>query len=120
MRWPCVHVTLYSISLPSIPLLCAKQVMIFFSKMDAIKMPSGFGELLVAICFLYLGYFSGLLFYRLTVHPLSRFPGPKLAAASSLYELLYDVILSRGRGRLYYEKIEEMHDLYGRPRVIRY
>ena len=41
--------------------------------------------------------------------PLSKFPGPKLAAASLWYEFYYDVI-KKGR---YTWQIAEMHDKYG-------
>ncbi|CAJ2500445.1 Uu.00g032980.m01.CDS01 [Anthostomella pinea] len=47
--------------------------------------------------------------YRLFLDPLSKFPGPKLAAATSLYEGYYDVI-KRGK---YIHKIEELHQRYG-------
>ncbi|KAL6707625.1 hypothetical protein ACN47E_003975 [Coniothyrium glycines] len=42
-------------------------------------------------------------------HPLSRFPGPKIAAASYLYEAYYDWIL---QGR-YGKEIARMHEQYG-------
>jgi len=44
-------------------------------------------------------------------HPLSRFPGPKIAAASYLYEAWYDWILVGHYGH----KIREMHEQYGTP-----
>jgi len=44
-------------------------------------------------------------------HPLARFPGPKIAAASYIYEGWYDWILV---GR-YGNKIREMHEHYGTP-----
>ncbi|EEQ28280.1 benzoate 4-monooxygenase cytochrome P450 [Microsporum canis CBS 113480] len=47
--------------------------------------------------------------YRLLFHPLSGFPGPKLAAISHLYEFYYDVI----RGGTYIKKIDLMHQRYG-------
>ncbi|KAJ5613912.1 cytochrome P450 [Penicillium herquei] len=47
--------------------------------------------------------------YRLFFHPLSTFPGPKIAAVSHLYEFYYDVI----RNGTYIEKVDEMHQKYG-------
>jgi hypothetical protein len=43
------------------------------------------------------------------MHPLSRIPGPKLAAATYLPEFYYDVI-KFGR---YTNQIREMHEIYG-------
>lgn len=47
--------------------------------------------------------------YRLYFDPLSTFPGPKLAAATLLYEAYYDVV-KRGQ---YTFKIRELHKKYG-------
>lgn len=47
--------------------------------------------------------------YHLYFHPLSRFPGPKIAAATFLYEFYYDVIKSG----MYIWEIERMHEKYG-------
>lgn len=57
----------------------------------------------------YLTYCIGSVVYRLFFHPLSKFPGPKLAACSLWYEFYYDVALE---GRWAF-KIREMHDEYG-------
>ncbi|KAI1295181.1 trichodiene oxygenase [Xylaria venustula] len=54
-------------------------------------------------------YLAGIIFYRLTLHPLSRFPGPKLAAITRWYEAYYDVILD---GQ-YTSRIKELHEKYG-------
>ncbi|KHN95530.1 Cytochrome P450 [Metarhizium album ARSEF 1941] len=56
-----------------------------------------------------IAYFLLLVAYRLCLHPLAGFPGPKLAAASSWYEFYHDVI---GRGVFCWE-IKRMHDRYG-------
>ncbi|KAJ5155604.1 cytochrome P450 [Penicillium capsulatum] len=48
-------------------------------------------------------------FYRLYFHPLARIPGPKLTAATSLYEFYHDVICG---GRFTFQ-IEKMHQQYG-------
>ncbi|RHZ43927.1 cytochrome P450 [Aspergillus thermomutatus] len=47
--------------------------------------------------------------YRLYFHPLSAFPGPRLAAISHLYEFYYDVI----KGGQFLFQIEQMHQRYG-------
>ncbi|CAD6576468.1 MAG: hypothetical protein ASARMPREDX12_007896 [Alectoria sarmentosa] len=54
-------------------------------------------------------YVIGLYVYRMYFDPLSKIPGPKLAAASLWYEFYYDVV-KKGR---YTWKIWEMHDRYG-------
>ncbi|KAF2683180.1 cytochrome P450 [Lentithecium fluviatile CBS 122367] len=55
-----------------------------------------------------ISYFS-LAFYRLTLHPLARFPGPKLVTISRYYEAYYDVV----RNGQYTFKIRELHKIYG-------
>lgn len=54
-------------------------------------------------------YYVTLIFYRLFLHPLAHFPGPRLAAVSRWYEGYYDVILD---GQ-YTSKIAKMHKIYG-------
>ena len=46
---------------------------------------------------------------RLWFSPLSRIPGPRLAAATGLYEFYYECIL----GGKYIFEIEKMHQQYG-------
>lgn len=48
--------------------------------------------------------------YRLTLHPLAKFPGPKLAGATSLYEHYYDAI----KGGVFLFEIERLHEIYGK------
>ncbi|KAI1397246.1 cytochrome P450 [Hypoxylon fuscum] len=54
-------------------------------------------------------YFVTLAFYRLFWHPLSRFPGPKLAAITRYYEAYFDVI----HNGQYTFKIADLHKKYG-------
>jgi hypothetical protein len=59
---------------------------------------------------LWLGYRVLLALYNVSpLHPLSKFPGPKLAAASYLYEAWFDLVKV---GRYSWE-IKEMHKRYG-------
>jgi hypothetical protein len=55
-------------------------------------------------------YFGTLTFYRLFLHPLAKFPGPKLAAITRYYEAYYDVI----QNGQYTFKIVELHKKYGK------
>lgn len=48
--------------------------------------------------------------YRLYFHPISKFPGPKLAAITSLYGFYFNVI----KGGRYLWEIEKMHQRYGK------
>ncbi|CAG8210866.1 unnamed protein product [Penicillium nalgiovense] len=65
---------------------------------------------------IFLAYALGLVLYRLYLHPLHRFPGPRLAAISNLYELYFDYAHD---GQSIF-KVERMHRKYGRinPREI--
>ncbi|KAK7973454.1 hypothetical protein PG988_007588 [Apiospora saccharicola] len=54
-------------------------------------------------------YVLTLVFYRLYLHPLAGFPGPRLAAVTRYFEAYYDVVCN---GQ-YTFKIAEMHKKYG-------
>lgn len=54
-------------------------------------------------------YTLGLAVYRIYLHPLRKFPGPKLAASSFWYEFYYDVVC----GGQYTFEIGRMHEIYG-------
>lgn len=54
-------------------------------------------------------YVLSLVIHRLFFSPLASFPGPKLVAVTSLYELYYDAVK---KGKYLFE-IEKMHDKYG-------
>lgn len=66
-------------------------------------------EVIVAVFFSVIIYIFLLLIYRVYFSPLSRFPGPRLAAATLWYEFYFDVVK---RGRFAWE-IKRMHELYG-------
>ncbi|CAO2652154.1 Nn.00g004370.m01.CDS01 [Neocucurbitaria sp. VM-36] len=57
----------------------------------------------------YTCYVVGLVFYRLYLHPLARFPGPRIAAVTSWYEAYFEIVL---KGR-YSRQISKLHDQYG-------
>ncbi|TGO37628.1 hypothetical protein BHYA_0092g00110 [Botrytis hyacinthi] len=54
-------------------------------------------------------YFGSLTFYRLFLHPLAQFPGPKLAAFTRYYEAYYNVV----QNGQYTFKIAGMHKKCG-------
>lgn len=47
--------------------------------------------------------------YRLYIHPLSRFPGPRLAAVTGLYEMYYAAWGTAS----FDDEIDKMHQQYG-------
>ena len=54
--------------------------------------------------------FVGAIVHRIYFHPLSKFPGPKLAALTVWYESYWDIIK---RGQYTFE-IGRMHEKYGK------
>lgn len=63
---------------------------------------------LLVVC---LVYATLLIIYRLTFHPIAKFPGPKIAAATKWYEFYHDCI--KGGGGLFSYEIDRMHEKYG-------
>ncbi|KAJ9216495.1 hypothetical protein DTO166G4_2083 [Paecilomyces variotii] len=95
-----------------LPMMDLSRVKAFMSSLPIMEayLPKGPGQR-AAVAVIGLGalYIFGLVFYRLFLSPLAKFPGPKLAAVTGWYELYYDVIK---KGKYIYE-IEKMHDKYG-------
>lgn len=60
---------------------------------------------------LFLLYTASKIIYRLYFHPLSKFPGPKLAAATFWYERYYDVFKSPGGQYIY--QLDKLHKIHG-------
>ena len=69
-----------------------------------------YGSVLLLI-FMALSRILYLCVYRLWLSPLSKFPGPTLAALTSWYEIFYDLI--KDGGGLYIWEVEKMHKKYG-------
>lgn len=68
-------------------------------------------ETVVRLILLWVAYQGLVALYNISpLHPLSRFPGPKLAAMTIAYEGWYDMI-KVGR---YTHEIKKMHEKYGR------
>jgi len=68
-------------------------------------------NIIVTLGPLYLICWLCVFVYRITLHPLAKFPGPKLAGATFWYEFYYDVWPTRYQ---YMWKIEELHSKYGK------
>jgi hypothetical protein len=58
----------------------------------------------------FVGWLSSRWIYNLYFHPLAHIPGPKLAAATYLYQTYYSLI----GGSRYYRIIKQLHQIYGR------
>ena len=55
-------------------------------------------------------WFGVVVIYRLYFHPLTKVPGPRLAAATTLYQSYYNC--------RYYLKIADLHTIYGREEML--
>jgi hypothetical protein len=60
-----------------------------------------------SLCILF--YIGTVLFYRLVLSPLAKFPGPRLAAATHLYETYFQII----KGGTFTWHINDLHNQYG-------
>jgi len=57
-----------------------------------------------------LSYVALGIVYRIFFHPLSKFPGPRLAAATSWHRGYHYTF---GKGQNIQERLEELHERYG-------
>jgi hypothetical protein len=66
-------------------------------------------QVLTALCLGVLLLTAATVIHRLYFSPLSKFPGPELAAATLWYEFYFNII----RGGQFMWEIERMHKKYG-------
>ncbi|KAJ5295943.1 hypothetical protein N7508_010764 [Penicillium antarcticum] len=57
----------------------------------------------------YSAYLVALGIYRVYISPLAKYPGPKLAGLTTLYQAYYDIYL----GGKFFKKLEQLHEVYG-------
>lgn len=64
----------------------------------------------IAIVALFLTFYvAGVVLYRLVFSPLAKFPGPRLAAATRLYETYFQIV----KGGIFTWHIDQLHERYG-------
>lgn len=66
---------------------------------------------ILALTSIWIAFHIAMAFYNVIYHPLRRIPGPKLAAATYIPELYWDVV----RSGMYQRQILLMHEKYGMP-----
>ncbi|ESK85485.1 benzoate 4-monooxygenase cytochrome p450 [Moniliophthora roreri MCA 2997] len=54
-------------------------------------------------------YLTSVVVYRLLLHPLRKFPGPKLAAVTDFYQAYFDIV----KGGAFLDHLRELHSEYG-------
>ena len=65
--------------------------------------------MLLAGPILLVGYIASVAYYRMFLHPLAKFPGPKIAGLTRWYEC-YQEIWKKGH---FVYAVEKMHEKYG-------
>ena len=71
-------------------------------------------SLLVAVLLAYATWWVFRAISRLYFHPLSAFPGPPLAAVTTLYKAWIDVVAQSS----FVHNLERLHAIYGRTLVL--
>lgn len=70
----------------------------------------GLPYILLYVVVFFVGSFCYTVVYNLYFHPLEDIPGPKLAAATYLYQTYFSLV----GGSRYYEQIAKLHKKYGK------
>ena len=68
-----------------------------------------FSSTCVSLALALLTWYASLVVYRIYFHPLAKFPGPPLAAATYWYEFYFEIF----KGARYTWKLEDLHRQYG-------
>jgi hypothetical protein len=63
----------------------------------------------LALLTLFVARILSTVVYRLFFHPLAKIPGPRIAAATWLYEIYFDFYL----GGQFFSEIGRLHEIYG-------
>lgn len=71
----------------------------------------GTTSIAISVVLLYVAYGIGLGVHRVWFSPLSKVPGPWLAAATQWYEIYYELV--PGGGGMFTRKIRQLHEKYG-------
>ena len=66
-------------------------------------------QILLAIALVFVTHRATIISYRLYFHPLSRFPGPKLAACTTLYRAYYQMVCDGE----HVAQATKLHESYG-------
>jgi len=99
-----IYLSMSLVALSSVPALCNPSNM---GIIEHINLSSLSISLTLALALL--TWSSWLAIYRIHLHPLSMFPGPKLATATYWYEFYFEVV----KGGRYTWKLVDLHKQYG-------